>query len=1005
MARTTPVVQAETVTWSRDRHEHQFTVGTPAWYAWLEEVSTFAFVSDRGTFTARKEPRQHGGAYWKAYRKREGKLHRAYLGKSRDVTLQRLNAVAAQLSGQGDAPDRWASGNEMLQANQASITPLPTNVIVTQRLASPASVPKHNLPLQLTSFVGREQDVAAAVKHLRRPEVRLLTLTGPAGVGKTRLALAVAMELREHFVDGTCFVPLAPIGDPELVGSTIAQTLGISEVGALPIFERIKASLRQKHFLLVLDNFEQVVRAAPQVMELLLVCPQLKVLVTSRQVLRLQAEYLFPVPPLALPDLDCLPEREELAQYAAVSLFLQRAQELLPGFQLTEANVRAIAEICVHLDGLPLAIELAAARVRLLPPQALLARLSQRLAVLTGGAQDVPARQQTLRDTIAWSYDLLTAQEQRLFRCLSVFVGGFTLEEAEAVSKLSHETEPGAVSTLEVVEALLDKSLLLQGEQEGKEPRLLMLETIREFGLVCLRESGELEAASRAHAAYYLGLAEEAEPNLLGTEQGRWLDRLEQEQENLRTALGWLMERAQTEVDQAELALRMFGALESFWTACGHWSEGRMFMERALTISKGAGTLARAKALKAAAYWLFYTENEMDRQEPLLQESLAVYRELENTRGIVDILGQLGAIAREKGNFGAARSLEEEALALSQASDYKVAIARSLQHLGVLLKDQGEYVKAHALIEESLNLFRELGNTYGTANTLFRLAQVLFLSLGDLTTIHALLEESITLFRELNVKDGIDYSYWLLGEVALLEGDLALARSLLEESLAITRQLGAPISTADLLSDLAKVAARENDYAAARALYEESLAIARETGSKWRIAPYLEGLASVLATQKEFARGAQLWGAAEAIRAAFGTPLPPVERAVYERVVAATRSHLGEKAFAAAWSKGRTMSREQILAARGTAEVLALIPAEPSSAPPAPIPPTPPAGLTTRETEVLRLLAQGLTSAEIAEQLVIGVVTVNFHVRSIYSKLGVTSRSAATRYAIEHRLV
>jgi len=1005
MARTTPVVQAETVTWSMDRHEQQLTVGTPAWYAWLEEVSTFAFVSDRGTFTAHKETRQHGGAYWKAYRKQDGKLRRAYLGKSHTVTLQRLNAVAAQLSGQGDAPDRWASGNETLQAHQASITPLPTNVIVPQQLASPASVPKHNLPLQLTSFVGREQDTAAIVKLLRRPEVHLLTLTGPAGVGKTRLALAVTMEMCEHFADGTCFVPLAPVDDPDLVGSAIAQTLGISEVGALPIFERIKASLRNKHFLLLLDNFEQVVSAAPQVMDLLMVCPQLKVLVTSRQVLHLQAEHLFSVPPLALPDLDHLPEREELAQYAAVSLFLQRAQALLPDFQLTEANARTIAEICVHLDGLPLAIELAAARVRLLPPQALLARLSQRLAVLTGGAQDAPARQQTLRDTIAWSYDLLTAQEQRLFRCLSVFVGGFTLEEAEAVSKLSNETEPGAVSTLEVVEALLDKSLLLQGEQEGKEPRLLMLETIREFGLVCLRESGELEAASRPHAAYYLSLAEKAEPNLLGTEQGRWLDRLEQEHENLRTALGWLMERAQTEVDQAELALRMFGALESFWTACGHWSEGRMFMERALTISNGVVISARAKALKVAAYLLDYTENEIDRQEILLRESLVLYRELEDPRGVVDTLGHLVKVAREKGNFAAARSLEEEALALSQRSDYKVAIARSLQGLGILLKDQGEYVKAYALLEESLNLYRELGNKYGTAITLFRLAQVLFLSLGDLTTIHALLEESLTLFRELNVKMGIDYSYWLLGEVALQEGDVALARSLFEESMLINRQSGERVNIAESLSDLAKVAARENDYAAARALYEESLAIAREIGSKWRIAPYLEGLASVLATQKEFARGAQLWGAAEAIRAAFGTPLPPVERAAYERAVAATHSHLGEKTFAAAWSEGRMMSREQILAARGTAEVLALIPTEPSSAPPARIPPTPPAGLTTRETDVLRLLAQGLTSAQIAEQLVIGVVTVNFHVRSIYSKLGVSSRSAATRYAIEHRLV
>jgi DNA-binding CsgD family transcriptional regulator/tetratricopeptide (TPR) repeat protein len=462
------------------------------------------------------------------------------------------------------------------------------------------------------------------------------------------------------------------------------------------------------------------------------------------------------------------------------------------------------------------------------------------------------------------------------------------------------------------------------------------------------------------------------------------------------------MERAQTEVEQAELALRMFGALESFWTACEHLSEGRMFMERALTISNGVVISARAKALKAAAYLLGYTEGDIDREEALLQESLALYRELEDTRGIIDILGQLGNVAREKGNFAAARSLEEEALAHSQESDYKVGIARSLQHLGILLKNQGEYVKAHAVLEESLNLYRKLGITYGIAMVLFRLGQVLFLSLGDLTTIHALLEESLSLFRELNVKDGIDCSYWLLAQVALQEGDGALARLLLEKSLAINRQIGERVNFAESLSALARVAARENDYAAARALYEESLVIAREAGSKWRIAPYLEGLASVLVAQEEFAQGTQLWGAAEAIRAALGTPLPPVERADYERAIAAARSHLGEKAFAASWVQGRTMTLDQVLSAYG--KTMPLTPM------PAPAPPSTkstalyPERLTQREVEVLRLVARGLTDAQVAEKLVISPRTVHTHLNSIYSKLGVTSRSAATRYAIEHHL-
>ena len=950
MARTTPVVQAETVTWSVDRHEHHLTVGTPAWYGWLEEISTFAFVSDMGTFTARKEPRQHGGAYWKAYRKRDGKLHRAYLGKSHAVTIERLNAVAAQLS-----------GNETLQVHQVSITPQSPNVIVTQQLTSPESTPKHNLPPQLTSLVGREQDAATVEQLLQRPEVRLLTLTGPAGVGKTRLALQIATDLLESYPDGVYFVNLAPLRDPDLVLLTVAQTLALRQVEGQLLLALLQASLQDKHLLLVLDNFEQVVRAAPQVMDLLMVCPQLKVLVTSRQVLHLRTEHLFPVPPLALPDLDHLPEREELAQYVAVSLFLQRAQALLPGFQLTEANARVIAEICVHLDGLPLAIELAAARVRLLPPQALLARLSQRLAVLTGGAQDVPARQQTLRNTIAWSYDLLTAQEQRLLRCLSVFVGGFTLEEAEAVSKLSNETEPGAVSALDVVGALLDKSLLLQGKQEGEESRLTMLETIGEYGLECLSQSGELELTRRAHAVYYLQLSEQAEPELRGLQQALWLNRLKAEHDNLRAALGWALENG-----EGEIGLRLVGALWRFWMLQGYFTEGRGWLERVQERSSDAAPALQAKAFTGA-----------------------------------------GSMAWSQGNYQQAMRWHQQALALYREVGDKQGIAFALNNLGNQVQYQGDYKRARAFLEESLALYRELGDQWGIAIVLGNLGLGEAWQ-GDYERARVLFEENLALSRELQAKADIALALHNLGDVARYQGDHWGAMVYLEECLAVCEELGDKRLTAMTLNILGLVARWQGNFARSAALHTESLALSRELGEKLCIVQSLEGLADVFAVQGELAWAARLWGAAEDLREAINAPLPPIDRAAYKRAVAAARVSLGEKALATAWAEGRTMTPEQALASLEPATYTG-----PSSAPsspsaivtPAPKASTSPDGLTVREVEVLRLLAQGLTSAQIAEQLVIGVVTVNFHVRSIYSKLGVSSRSAATRYAIEHHLV
>src|SRR2546423_7118215 len=447
-----------------------------------------------------------------------------------------------------------------------------------------------NLPLLLEPLIGREQQEQAISAFLLRPEVRLLTLTGTAGIGKTRLAIQVATDLNEIFSQGVCLVQLAPLSDFNLVIPSIAQTLGLRDVEEGLLFESLKAFLRDKHLLLLLDNFEQVLAAAPALVELLLACPSIKILVTSRAVLHVEGEYEFSVPPLSLPDPLHLPPYEELLHYAAVALFVQRAQMVKPNFVLSEDNAAAIAQICIRLDGLPLSLELAAARSKLLSPQALLGRLTHRLAVLTGGRQDAPTRQQTLRDTISWSYDLLNAQEQQCFRRLAAFVGGCTLEAAEAVCGGAADL---SLPVMDLVASLLDKSLLQQSDRAGDEPRLLMLETIREYALERLVDSGELEVTQEMHALYYLALAEQGEPELFGHQQRLWMDRLTLDAENFRAALQW----SQTHHRKEQL-LRLAGNLGHFWYMCGRFSEAMLWLETALReVAPDVAVSARIKAL------------------------------------------------------------------------------------------------------------------------------------------------------------------------------------------------------------------------------------------------------------------------------------------------------------------------------------------------------------------------------------------------------------------------
>jgi tetratricopeptide (TPR) repeat protein len=544
--------------------------------------------------------------------------------------------------------------------------------------------------------------------------------------------------------------------------------------------------------------------------------------------------------------------------------------------------------------------------MKLLSPQVLLARLGQQLTLLTGGGRDVPARQQTLRNTIDWSYQLLDAYEQQLFRRLSVFVGGCTLQAAEAFC-----TEPGEASgkTLDGIASLIDKSLLLRVEQRGEneEPRLLMLETIREYGQEALIANGEEGVARQAHADYFLSLAEEAEPETKGPGLVAWLERLEQEHDNLRAAWQWAAEGG-----RLEMALRFGIALERFWVVRGYRNEGLAFLERVLARSAEVATDVRAKALLAAARLAFIQSN-YNRGEALAQESLELFRKLGDRRGIALSLDRAGMAAWRRGNFPAARALMEEALALFKEVGDQDRVAWSLFTLGLLNNKQGKYSKAYELLRESLALFRKSGNKRGIAASLTQLAGTLFVSQSEQSLIYPLLEEGLSLDREVGDKEGMAVSSLLLAWVALRQGDIATARARVKQSLSLYKEMEHREGMAEAFSLLGRVEASSGDHTFARTLYQESLSMAQEIGDRELMASGMEGLASSVAAQGEPAWAAQLWGNAEELRKAIGAPLQPIERAGYDHAVIAARKSLGEESFALAWAKGRTMTVEQAL--------------------------------------------------------------------------------------------
>jgi predicted ATPase/transcriptional regulator with XRE-family HTH domain len=651
-----------------------------------------------------------------------------------------------------------------------------TAFVATARRGSraPAAPPRgtldthqHNLPVQPTSLLGREEQVAALTALLRRTDVGLVTLTGPGGIGKTRLAIEVAAELVDDFADGVWYVRLSRLTDPDLILPTIAQTLGLKEAGRLPIAESLREHLSARQTLLVLDNFEQVVHAAPPVSTLLEASPGLKVLVTSRTSLRLRGEKTYTLAPLPLPKPGDAHAPERLAHYAAVALFIERARDARSDFAVTVANAPAIAEICTRLDGLPLAIVLAAARVRVLPPEALLARLSSRLKLLTGGARDTETRQQTMRNTLAWSEDLLAPEERVLFLRLAVFVGGCTLEAAEEVCAAPAGGEPLSLDVLEGLGALVDQNLVLQRE-EGGEARFGMLHVIREFALDQLHQSSDAAAMHQAHAAYFRALGEEAEPHLWGFGQAAWVRRLEGEHDNLRAALGWLRDHG-----EAESAVRLAVAIGRFWFFRSYYEEGARWLESLLASPGAIDPTVHVRALFRAGI-LAWMRGDAPRLGLLGEEALALARTTGDVEG--SALGwQLRAFASlSEGQLERAAEYADQAVAAARQAGVRRTLGLELYSQGNVLLMLGELERAQAGAAEGLELLRAQGDEGGQAHCQEILSEVACRR-GDATNGRLHAKEALELFQRLEDPAGMAVSLLLLAGVAALGGHFARA--------------------------------------------------------------------------------------------------------------------------------------------------------------------------------------------------------------------------------------
>src|SRR5665811_222401 len=868
---------------------------------------------------------------------------------------------------------------------------------VEQRRISPWIAPVEDarpfpstLPTPLTALVGRADEMRTCTAALEHPPMRLLTLTGPGGVGKTRLALALAEQLRPRFPQGVIFAPIADVKEPHLVLPTIARSLGMQDDGDRPALERLSAAFRNRHVLLVMDNLEQVISVAPDVAGLLQRCPGLMIVATSRVPLHIRGEQEISIQPLSLPDPVAARSISELAEVESVAFFVQSAHSHTPDFALTEQNAATIVEICRRLDGLPLAIELAASRLRMLSPSTLLGLLERRLQVLSSGPRDLPDRQRTLRDAIRWSYDLLTTENQAHFRRLSVFVGRSGFASAMRVAQTS-ETD-----LLNALEHLTDHHLVRPMSLPSGESRFRMLETIREFGVEVLDESGELQALRRAHANWYTELALTSAQALTGKNQAAWLDTLDIEHDNLRAALAGSIAEAPAN------AVRMAAALWRFWWVRGFVREGRTWLKRVLEHSSDVPPSDRAAALYAAAE-LAEAQSDLEEAIALHKQALAIYEDITDDVGMAECLNGLGIAARALGKLDDAEHLHNQALPLLQSTRNRRGEASTFSNLAAVAYYRGGFAQAETYWERAQEIMREIGDLRSAGLLLGNLG-ALALQVGQHQRSIALQEDSLSVARQLADPDSISRSLINLGGAYAAAGDFDRARHALEEGLPHSRQVEDTRLEAEAHQILGKIALRTRDYASAATSYLNSLVLLARSGELPGAATSLEGLACVASETTLHEDAIRLFSAAHRIRETTGAARESTEGAEHDHDIVASRTAVGRHAADALreevlhWSLDDVLALtvslvkrvDQIPATRLTPVVLPHV-----------SPLIPAFGLTPREMEILGYLVNHHSDREIAESLFISPRTVGTHIASIRSKLGVSSRREAARIAAE----